>query len=729
MSIGRLVFLALALVGSIALFKFVTALWASHAQLQRDLQLQSLAHTKSDWIDGTVAMSFERSVTQVAFALDHAATDDFVTLIAQQRETSDQLLDQAVARVAGLESFENRSAFLDEVSAARAAVNRIREEVDGLLVLPKSDRDAKRAYDLPYEIKAEIESLYASSELLRLANGSSSSFETVLSTIQNRAWEVREYGGRARTFYAISSLTAEPIPTLFRGEARIDTARAVAAWTALESAARSIDLPAELTTEITAAHGLFMGTYMDALATMDAAMAGAADGSVIDMPIWFDEFFAVSNQGLDAVASLSPAAGQLIYDYWEQRTWEAARDRAVNGVATLMLLALVAGIFFVLWRKVTQRLQETVDTLADVAEGNLDSDIRALKGDVKEIKSLTAGLEDLKTKLKTARDAAQEKEEAEQRAKEGIVGALMHGLEKMAVGDLTHEIKNEYGPTYAALVENYNATSETLRMLVSDVVATATDIANQSGELREAIDDLSLRTESQSASVAQTVAKLGDFSSNIRDMAENASHSDGLVEQATDKAQASSTVVASAVDAMDQIKSSSQEIRRFTTVIDEIAFQTGLLALNAGVEAARAGEAGKGFAVVALEIRNLAQRAADAATEIKGVIELSVTQVGNGADQVTQTGASLQEISEMVQEIRVRIGEISHASKDQTTGVHEIGTTMDRLDNMTQQNAKMVEQTTSTGETLQNKAEALRAAVDRFVVSNQDIAQAAHRAA
>jgi methyl-accepting chemotaxis protein-1 (serine sensor receptor) len=188
MSISRLVFLALALVGGIAFYKSSEALLTSHMQVQRDLQLQKLAEIKSEWLEGTVAMSFERSVTQVALSLDDPAPQAFLDLIDEQRRRSDVHLNKAIDVLSQVAATENFTNFLNRAAAGRDVVAEIRVEVDALLRQPKSARPSDRARDLPYKIKKEIEKLYATSEYLRRADGSSSSYESFLKTIQARAY-------------------------------------------------------------------------------------------------------------------------------------------------------------------------------------------------------------------------------------------------------------------------------------------------------------------------------------------------------------------------------------------------------------------------------------------------------------------------------------------------------------------------------------------------------------
>jgi methyl-accepting chemotaxis protein len=718
MSIARFVFFILLMLGGVSLYMSAERVWHAQQQVMKDEQLAGLAEAKSKWLEGTVALSFERSVTQVALALDTAIPREFRALIDQQRTESDALLNDTLTAIEALEAFGKAETFMRQVDETRAAITELRAEVDAMLAQPGATRDAARARALPYALKARIEDLYAASTLLVLPDADSSTHEMMLSRIQTLAWEIREYGGRARTFYAIATLTGQPIPVADAGEAYIDTARAKAGWKQLQIARRAIDLPPALMDALARVEQPFAVSYLDSLERLDAAMAEMRAGGSAAMPYEFGTFFELSNAGLDAVAALAPLAGQHIQDYWKSNLQASKTTRALNILIMLGLLGLTLAALFVLKRKMIKPLQAATDVLHDIATGNIDRATPRPERALREIRVIWDALATLSHKLREVRDTAEREKEAEARAKEGVVGALMVGLEKMSTGDLTHQIPNEYGTAYEALVGNYNVTARTLRRLVSEVVDNAAEIAKQSADIGVAIEDLSQRTESQSASVAQTVSTLGEFSSNIREMADSAGQSDTFVGRATEKAQASGDIVTGAVEAMELIKKSSQEIGKFTTVIDEIAFQTGLLALNAGVEAARAGEAGKGFAVVALEIRNLAQRAAESATEIKAVIEQSLKQVETGADQVGQTGASLQEIVEMVENIRVRIGAISAASQEQTTGVAEIGATMDQLDDMTTKNANMVKRATAAGATLQNSAHALSRAVERFIVDD-----------
>jgi methyl-accepting chemotaxis protein len=251
---------------------------------------------------------------------------------------------------------------------------------------------------------------------------------------------------------------------------------------------------------------------------------------------------------------------------------------------------------------------------------------------------------------------------------------------------------------------------------VATVAGNATGIRAGSGEIAKAADDLSRRTEQQAASLEETAAALDQITATVNRTAEGAGQAKTIVEAARSQAEASGEIVREAVGAMNAIEHSSRQIGQIIGVIDEIAFQTNLLALNAGVEAARAGDAGRGFAVVASEVRALAQRSAEAAKEIKGLIAASAGEVKSGVELVGRTSEALGAIVSQVSEISSVVGEIASSAHEQATGLKQVNTAVNQMDQMTQQNAAMVEQSTAASRNLSNEAEDLGRLMARFKV-------------
>ena len=291
------------------------------------------------------------------------------------------------------------------------------------------------------------------------------------------------------------------------------------------------------------------------------------------------------------------------------------------------------------------------------------------------------------------------------------IGAGLHGL---AENDLESEITQPFGPTFEKLRVDFNASLAQLRSTLQRVSHGASAIRTGATELSTATNTLSQRTEQQAASLEETAAALEQITATVKKSSEGATHASAIAATANRDAQNSAEVVRKAVDAMDGISNSSTQIGRIIGVIDEIAFQTSLLALNAGVEAARAGEAGRGFAVVASEVRALAQRSAEAAKEIKILVSTSSEHVENGVRLVDDAGASLGRIMRQVAEINELIGDIASGAVEQSTAIAEVNVAVNQMDQMTQQNAAMVEESAAAGDALSQEATTLSDLVGQF---------------
>ncbi len=313
------------------------------------------------------------------------------------------------------------------------------------------------------------------------------------------------------------------------------------------------------------------------------------------------------------------------------------------------------------------------------------------------------------------RIAVQERAEAE--AAERMTRAtssLASGLRRLAAGDLSFQLTEALSSEFEQLRQDFNTSVLQLAHTMTSVSSSVGSITNGSHEISTGASDLSKRTEQQAAVLEETAAALDQITANVTSSSKRAEEARKVATEANQSATRSGEVVGQAVNAMSRIEESARQISSIIGVIDEIAFQTNLLALNAGVEAARAGEAGKGFAVVAQEVRELAQRSASAAKEIKGLIQTSTSEVANGVKLVSDTGQALQSIGAFIVAINQHMDAIATSSREQSVGLAEVNTAVNQMDQTTQQNAAMVEQSSAAAASLAGEAGALRQLISRF---------------
>lgn len=313
---------------------------------------------------------------------------------------------------------------------------------------------------------------------------------------------------------------------------------------------------------------------------------------------------------------------------------------------------------------------------------------------------------------------AEEAEEAAQKRLNQATTGIAAGLKRLSSGDLAFQIDEAFAPDFEALRHDLNAAVRQLGETLTQVAQAAGTIDNGSREISSSADDLSKRTEQQAASLEETAAALDQITTNVSNSFKRAEEARHVALEANTSAAESGKVVAHAVAAMQKIEHSSEQVSNIIGVIDEIAFQTNLLALNAGVEAARAGDAGKGFAVVAQEVRELAQRSATAAKEIKELIRNSSVEVQSGVKLVKDTGLALKTIEGHIFTLNQHMDSIAVSAKEQSVGLSEVNTAVNQMDQVTQQNAAMVEETNAAGASLANESSRLRELISRFSLSS-----------
>jgi methyl-accepting chemotaxis protein len=472
----------------------------------------------------------------------------------------------------------------------------------------------------------------------------------------------------------------------------------------------------------------------------DQLLAARAAGNV-------DETQRLSTKLDETIVALSPKFGannKAMADLLEQGGSALSSSVSATVFYTIVGLSLgvIAAIAFAMviaQKGVTAPMAKLRQRMETLASGDIGEEIHGLdRRD--EIGQMAATVAVFRTnaidRMRIAQQAEaarsmSESERVEREAEKANEAANLHravkalggALGDLANGDLNCHIDTPFTGDLDALRQDFNAAVSKLHNALQAVGANASAISAGSSQIRASADDLSKRTEQQAASVEETAAALEQITTTVKDAASRASDASQLVAKTREAAERSGEVVRNAVTAMHLIEQSSNEISNIIGVIDDIAFQTNLLALNAGVEAARAGDAGKGFAVVAQEVRELAQRSARAAKEIKALITASGSQVESGVELVGEAGKALDAIVVEVQEINRHVHAIAEASREQSIGLQEINTAVNTMDEGTQKNAAMVEETTAASHSLAHEAMALSQLMSQFKLDGGAVAR------
>ncbi len=403
---------------------------------------------------------------------------------------------------------------------------------------------------------------------------------------------------------------------------------------------------------------------------------------------------------------------------------------AVIAVAALIVL----GAIFYAIRGIARPIQIITRSMAGLANGDTATAIPygARKDEIGEMaRAVEVFREAAISNLQLEEDAKVQRSQAEaerRRVTEDAEAAAQHrlqeataglatGLRRLAAGDLAFQLNEPFAPDFEQLRHDLNQAVAQLADTLAAVSSSSGSIDSGAREVSQSADDLSRRTEQQAASLEETAAALDEITVNVGSSSKRTNEARAIASQANESAHKSGAIVSGAIDAMGRIEHSSSQISNIIGVIDEIAFQTNLLALNAGVEAARAGDAGKGFAVVAQEVRELAQRSANAAKEIKDLIRNSAVEVQSGVKLVRETGEALRTIEGFIVTINQHMDAIAVSAQEQSAGLSEVNTAVNQMDHVTQQNAAMVEEANAASATLAQEAGRLRELIARFTLA------------
>ncbi len=726
----------------------------SFGEVRENMRLATLVEADKALLIAGNSIRANRGQAQTAIQ----AADDPAPIIAKVEQANRKDLDEAVARL-NATALADRAALADAVAQQQRATDAKFADLRAEAAKQKAQRSLQATMPW-YNGVGDIESaLVKAADATSLAVRMS---DPVMADLQN----FKSTGWRTRSFYGIQCSVLRP--HMASGKAlepaqirRLGELRGVseASMQQLRQMGERSGVSAELVRKI----GV-MGSEMDAAnKTMDSLSAKLGQGTapLISAEDWtrlcngpFTSMLSAITQSLDDMATAT----------------QAKLDQAWTRLAVIgVLLGLLLALCVVSWRGVQNRIAKPVVALKSALDvmqaGDFSQPIPA-PASPDEIGALSGALEAYRENALSLEASRRDRElamlaDSQQaanvqrllgevsvivsaaqngdfsgRASVGDVGgplgdlvsgineinAVVNGatsefsdvLQAIAAGDLTHRVDTAYRGRFADLKGAINDTVDRLSSTVKTIQLTSADVGLAAREINMGADDLSKRTEDQASSLEETAATTEELAASVKATAQASRQAAAIATEAMEAAQNGGAIAGQAVDAMARIETASTKIADIIRVIDDIAFQTNLLALNAAVEAARAGDAGKGFAVVASEVRTLAQRSSSAAKDISALISSSNSEVGEGVKLVRQAGEALEQILSASRKVASTIAEISAASGEQASGIDEMSQAVAHLDEMTQQNAALSEQSAASAGSLSGKIAQLNDLVAAF---------------
>src|SRR6266545_3823929 len=596
--------------------------------------------------------------------------------------------------------FPERQSVAAELGQRIKKLAALHEESGSAMVQPKAARRAGLAPELRDEITALLAMLDRLSVRLDRLIKLEDAFIDQLMEIKQLAWVARDSGGDASVIVS-NTLAGQPLPADAFIVYTANVSKHETAWALMEQLAAGLTLPTSMTSAIAKAKQEYFAPDFIALRTNTVKKLIAGEPAGIAVEQWS----AISVPKLATLLNVATAALDVAKDHAAKQQsnamWQLWGQLAMLAAA----LAFAIAMMLLVSRRVVAPLHRIQEAMLKLAGGDFGvvvpglerkDEVGAMANAVEQFKVVAdekAHHEADEATRRQQAEAALQNKAAEERAvvaeeQARAFRALADGLGKLAAGDLTYRLSDDFPADYKGIRDDFNRTIAQLQDTIRAIAAATREVASTAAEISSSTTDLSQRTEEQAASLEQTSASMEEISATVKKNAENAHQANSFATGTREVADRGGAVVAQAVGAMARIEESSRKISDIISVIDEIARQTNLLALNAAVEAARAGDAGRGFAVVASEVRSLAQRSSQAAKDIKDLITNSSSQVQEGVELVNRAGASLTEIVDSIKKVAAIVSEIASASGEQSTGIDQVNTALSQMDEVTQQRSE-----------------------------------------
>ncbi|MEB2844575.1 HAMP domain-containing protein [Rhizobiales bacterium RZME27] len=689
-------------------------------------QLAGLASLDKALFDALLGMRGERGAINSAVKLEPADMASTRKNIDDGRRDLDAAFKDAKSVIDTVEPASLKTS-LGPVLDNYAKWLDLRPKMDAALAQPVKDRDAgvgKSALTLADQMLVDLEKASYQVEAVINARGPAMIMFTQLRSL---AWTSRTQLGTANSSIVGAIISKQPLSAEKLAEVAVQDARVFLAWDVISQIVASDTTPVAIRElHKVAQNTYFSGAYAEQKA---AALKQFQAGQPFAMNV--DDWRKPAGPAQASLADIASASLKEMTAITAANNAASLQSIIVYGIATLLALALsIVGFSTIIFR-IANPITALTGAMRKLAAGDLSvaitgaarkDEIGDMARAVEIFREASVHNRELEAEAIRSRELAEAERiafqkraesEAETRLTQATSG-LATGLRRLAAGDLLCEIDEVFSEQFEALRHDFNSSVRHLREALEGVAKSALTVRSGSGEISSASDQLAKRTEQQAASLEETAAALEEVTTNVKQTSERAAEAREMVRHASTRAGTSSSVVANAIDAMGKIEAASAQIGQIIGVINDIAFQTNLLALNAGVEAARAGEAGKGFAVVAQEVRELAQRSANAAKEIKTLVGNSEAAVTQGVTLVNDTGNGLKEIADLVASINQHMDAIAVGAKEQASGLTEINTSVNHMDQVTQQNAAMVEEMNAAGAGLADESARLSSLLSRF---------------
>jgi methyl-accepting chemotaxis protein len=725
MKINTIVLVALSLIGLVAMVfagrDLVTSLQAASAARQA-AQYAQIDRQLLKFQQGLLS---ERADSPNVLKLTGNEFAGARQSIQNNRQTVDEGFDAAkvlLMKQKDPDIIKSRDALLAQMDALK----QVRAKLDENFDLPLAQRNPEVGREMLETGQSLLSTSIQMATTMENAMAKADPLLGELAKVKQLAWQVRNVGGSVWEISHIPYSGGALLTSEQKEQLGIIDGRVQAYWGLIDQASRDPLMPPQLRLAYTRAEEGYFGGEFGALRKSVVASIRADQIPTLSFSGWVERLIPAINTVTDvATVSMDLAAAKSI-----EGANKANLVALESGGILLVIALLLVAAFRVLKKRLFGPLDDMTRTVTTLAQGDMSITVPYCDREDeigKMANSVLVFQENGKERLRLEAAAKEFQNELDRKLKEmeaafvlsgreqkAVVETLAANLGRLANGDLTARIEMQFEGQYAQIKSDYNAAIDSLCGAMSTIAGSTQGIRGSSNEIASASDDLSRRTEQQAASLEETAAALDQITATVRRSAEGAKQASDVASGAKADAEKSGAVVREAVMAMTQIEQSSDQITNIIGVIDEIAFQTNLLALNAGVEAARAGDSGRGFAVVAQEVRALAQRSAEAAKQINSLIASSRAHVESGVKLVGHTGHALTSIVGKVAQIDLLISEMASSAQEQATGLHQVNVAVNQMDQVTQQNAAMVEEATAAAANLRSDASELERLVSRF---------------